>query len=210
MTILSSDQKKHTSSFSHAIEPNPLTKRYLITKTITMKTICTLFALIFSVCTVAQEHHHDRNEVGISPGVTYSPSHNSWGAGIHAHYFRTLSVHSPWALGVSIEQVYSDGTHWTVSVGGKYRILNKLNIAVMPGITFLKNNHEEDHGDEHGHEYRQEYGHERHSKTQFSMHVEVSYDLIHFKNVHLGPAIDYSWSKHDTHFMIGVHCAYGF
>lgn len=158
----------------------------------------TLIAIfcILSITINAQEHHHSRNEIGISPGITYSPSHQNWGFGIHAHYFRTLSNHSPWSLGASVEQVYSHGSHWTVSAGAKYQLLDKLNIALMPGVTILKHSQEEEH--EHG------------SKTQFSMHIEVSYDLIHLKHFHLGPAIDYSWSKHDTHFMLGVHCAYGF
>lgn len=159
-----------------------------------------LIFLMLPIYIVAQEHHHARNEIGISPGVTYSPSHHNWGFGIHAHYFRTLGDHSPWALGGSLEQVNAHGSHWTVSVGGKYEISDRLNLAVMPGITFFKHKHKADHED----------GHEHNSKAQFSTHFELSYDLIHLEHFHLGPALDYSWSRHDTHFMLGVHCAYGF
>lgn len=171
--------------------------KHLITS---MRIFIFIAALIIPTYITAQEHNHARNEIGISPGITYSPSHHNWGFGIHAHYFRTLSEHSPWSLGASVEQVNAHGSHWTVSVGGKYEILDRLNIAVMPGITFLKHNHENSHEAEH------EHG----SKAQFSAHFELSYDLIHLEHFHLGPAIDYSWSKHDTHFMLGVHCAYGF
>lgn len=155
---------------------------------------------ILPINIIAQEHDHEhgRNEIGISPGVNYSPSHNGWGFGIHAHYFRTLSERSPWALGASIEQVFSHGTHSTISIGGKYEIFDKLNFVIMPGITFFKHNHE--HAEAHEHT----------SKPQFSIHLELGYDLIHWKHFHLGPAIDYAWSRHDNHIMLGIHCAYNF
>lgn len=170
-----------------------------------MKTIIILlFIALLPVGLSAQEHDHDHglNEIGISPGATYSPSHHNWGFGLHAHYFRKLSEHCPWSLGASVEQVYSHGSHWTISTGAKYTFLDKLNLAVMPGITFFRHNHEEHaaHGEEDEHP----------GKAQFSIHFELGYDLVHLKNFHFGPAIDYSWSRHDTHFMLGVHCAYGF
>ena len=150
----------------------------------------------------AQEHDHShaRNEIGISPGVVYSPSHNEWGFGVHAHYFRTLSEHSPWSIGGGVEQVFSHGPHWTINIGGKYEIFDKLNLGIMPGITIFKHAYEEEHAEEHHHT----------NKVQFSIHFELGYDLIHTKNFHMGPAIDYSWTRHDNHFMLGVHCAYGF
>ncbi len=165
-----------------------------------MKTILLILGLMISICITAQEHHHARNEIGISPGATYSPSHHNWGFGIHAHYFRTLGDHSPWSFGGGLEQVYAHGSHWTMSIGSKYEILDKLNLAVMPGITFFVRNHEHDH----------EKSHEHSKKAQFSIHFEIAYDLIHLEHLHLGPSIDYSWSKHDNHFSLGVHCAYGF
>lgn len=165
-----------------------------------MRIFIFILSLMIPVCITAQEHNHSRNEIGISPGITYSPSHHNWGFGIHAHYFRTLREHSPWALGASVEQVNAHGSHWTTSIGAKYAILDRLNIALMPGITFFKHQHEDNHEAEHEHT----------SKAQFSAHFEISYDLIHLEHFHLGPAVDYSWSKHDTHFMLGIHCAYGF
>jgi hypothetical protein len=152
------------------------------------------------ICAQEHEHEHARNEIGISPGITYSPSHKEWGFGMHAHYFRTLGEHSPWALGGSIEQVSSHGSHWTVSAGAKYTILDRLNIGVMPGVTFFRHKHEAEHEAEHEHT----------NKAQFSMHFELGYDLIHTKHFHFGPAIDYSWTRHDNHLMLGIHCAYGF
>ena len=154
----------------------------------------------------AQEHGHShaRNEIGISPGATYSPSHKTWGFGIHAHYFRTLSEHSRWAIGGSVEQVSSHGSHWSLSVGPKYQILDRLSVAVMPGITFFK--HSEDDHDHDTHAADDPHD----ARRRFSLHTELVYDLIHLDRFHMGPTIDYSWSKNDSHFMIGIHCAYSF
>lgn len=162
-----------------------------------------LTSLPFSGIAQEHEHIHARNEIGISPGATYSPSHKSWGLGIHAHYFRTLSDHSPWALGGSLEQVFLHGNHWTIGAGARYEIFERLNISVMPGITFFSHNEEHNHaahGENDSHP----------SSVQFSTHFEIAYDLIELEHFHFGPAIDYSWSNHDSHFMFGIHCAYGF
>lgn len=165
-----------------------------------------IFVILFPLNIASQEHNHvhARNEIGISPGVTYSPSHENWGFGTHVHYFRTLGAHSPWALGGSVEGTFTHESHWTLSAGAKYQILDRLNLAVMPGITFLGH-----HGDEHPHDAR--HADEKQGvQLKFSIHFELVYDLIHWEHFHLGPAIDYSWSRNDTHFMLGVHFAYAF
>lgn len=169
-----------------------------------MKVIASiLFLLFFPTYSMAQEqnHTHARNEIGISPGATYSPSHQSWGFGCHVHYFHTLGEHSPWAVGGSLERIFTHGSHWTIGAGIKYRVLDRLNIAVMPGITFPGHDEEHDHADEADH---------HNNNPKFSAHFEVVYDLIHLKHFHFGPAVDYSWSKNDSHLSLGIHCAYAF
>lgn len=165
------------------------------------KTALSFFFLLLthlSLYSQIHEHSHARNEIGISPGVIYSPSHDSWGFGLHAHYFRTLGVHSRWAIGGGVEKAFLHGGHWTVGAGVKYQILDRLSIAAMPGISFL-DHHEHDEEDM-----------EKLHETRFSLHLEVAYDLFHWNHFHLGPVVDYSWSKGDTHFMLGVHGAYLF
>lgn len=161
--------------------------------------------LFFPITLFAQHNHsHPRNEIGISPGAVYSPSHKAWGVGIHAHYFRTLSEHSPWALGGSVEQVFTHGNHWTISAGASYRFLDRMTLAVMPGVTFFQH-------DDEGHSHDLHEAEDAHLKrARFSTHFELVYELIHWKHFHAGPALDYSWSRHDQHFMIGVHCSYAF
>ncbi len=159
-----------------------------------------LFSILLS-CSISvygQEHDHDhpRNEIGLSYGASYSINHKEWGSGIHIHYFRTLSDHSKWSLGGGVEQVWSDGSHYNISAGFKYQIIDRMTIGLLPGLTFLK--HDDEHEESSGY------------KSQFAMHTELVYELFHFGKFHLGPAIDYAWTKNDQHFMLGVHFAYGF
>lgn len=185
-----------TTTTTHAIRCQKISNKFVL-----------FFLLLWgsgSLAAQEHEHSHARNEIGISPGATYSPSHKTWGFGIHAHYFRTLSEHSRWAVGGSLEQVSSHGSHWSVSVGPKYQILDRLSVALMPGITFFQHD-----DDGHQHDTRQaEDSHD--SRGRFSLHTELVYDLIHLDHFHMGPTVDYSWSKNDSHFMIGIHCAYSF
>ncbi len=151
----------------------------------------------------AQEHHHHlENEIGLSTGAVYSFEHKEWGTGVHIHYFRMLGEHSKWSLGAEVESVWSDGNHYTIGAGVKYEIIDRLNIGLLPGITFLKH-HDETHTSHTQHD-------DSKYESLFSLHVEVVYDLFHWEHFHLGPAVDYSWTKNDPHCAIGVHAAYCF
>lgn len=175
-----------------------------------MKNVSLVFALIFLGLapwrSAAQHvdhgvHGHSRNEIGVSGGAVYAVDHKEWGTGVHLHYFRTLSEENKWSLGAVAEYVWVHGGHTTVGAGVKYQLTPKLSFGVLPGVTFLKHDHEEDHMGEHG-----DHGNE----TRFSAHVELVYDLFHWEDFHLGPVLDFSFSRADSHGMIGLHAAYCF
>ncbi len=151
----------------------------------------------------AQEHHdheHQRNEIGFSGGAIYTFDHKTWGGGVHLHYFRTLGVHSKWSLGGGFEQVWIEGNHFTLGAGVKYQVIDRLSIGILPGVTFFKHD-EHDSTDEHD-----DSGYH----SRFSAHLEVVYDLFHWEKLHMGPTIDYSWAKNDSHIMVGIHAAFCF
>lgn len=139
-------------------------------------------------------HHHGLNEIGISTGALYGIDDKVWGPGVHIHYFRSLGEHSRWAIGAFAEQAWLGETHFSVGTGVRFELIERLEIGAFPGITFAKHAHD---------------GHTE-SESKFSMHAELVYDLFHWEKFHLGPAIDYSWSKEDSHTMLGVHAAYSF
>ena len=143
-------------------------------------------------CPTPMQHYVPqlRNEIGISAGALYSPDHKEWGQTAHIHYFRSISYRSNWSLGGLVEQAWLDGTHLTFAAGVKYK-LDHFDFSLLPGVKFLN------------HDYSDK-------KTLFSLHFEAVYDLFHWGKLHLGPAVDYAWAKNHTHFMIGIHGAFGF
>lgn len=170
----------------------------------------TYFLILLAICapfTAAAQHHdeghnghsHSRNEIGVSGGGLYGTDDKTWGGGLHIHYYRTLGDHSRWAVGAFAEQAWLEGSHFSAGAGIKFEPVDRLHLGVLPGITVAK--HKEEH---HGHT------HHHGNKTRFSLHLELVYDLFHWDKFHLGPAFDYSWSKKDSHMMLGVHAAYCF
>ncbi len=160
-----------------------------------------LTGLAFPVCAQEHaEHAHPRNEIGLSGGAIYSFDHKAWGGGLHLHYFRTLGPHSKWSVGGMVEEVWLHGGHFSIGAGAKFEPFPRFSIGLLPGVTFLRHDGDADH-DDHGHTSR---------KALFSTHIELVYDLFHWKKFHLGPAVDFSVSSGDSHAMIGVHGAYAF
>jgi hypothetical protein len=167
------------------------------------KFVILFFALFCTPYIYAQEHshathEHSRNEIGLSTGVFYALEHKAWGSGVHLHYFRTLNPHAEWSLGGSLEQAWVDGGHFNLSAGVKYQLFTRMSIALLPGVTFFSHDETDTH-DTHKPE-----------KGLFAIHSELVYDLFSWKNFHLGTVIDYSWTKNDSHIMLGIHTAFCF
>lgn len=179
-----------------------------------MKILYTLSLVIFSlfvgigeVCAQHDDHdhHHSPNEIGINAGGLYTINDKEWGAGIHAHYFRSLGDHSRWAIGGFVEQTMFLDNHFSVGVGAKYRVIDRLYLTAMPGLSFTKHDHSD-----HDHEGHEHHDHDNGTKTKFSIHTEAVYVLFEWNKFHMGPAVDYSWSKNDSHIMLGIHAAIDF
>lgn len=151
-----------------------------------------------------EHHHHGLNEIGVNFGSLYAIDDKGWGAGVHMHYFRSLGEHSRWAIGGFVEQTLFMDNHFAMGVGAKFNLLDRLSLTAMPGIVFTKHDHS-DH--DHDHE---DHSHDNSTKTKFSVHTELTYVLFEWGKFHMGPAIDYSWSKDDSHMMLGVHAAFDF
>lgn len=160
------------------------------------------FFLLVAASVFAQHdaHDHSGNELGLSSGAIYGIDDKQWGTGTHLHYFRSLGDHSKWALGGFFEYAWLEGNHYALGLGARFEPISRVHLGVFPGVAFLKHQHEEEH----------QHQDQESSKARFSIHGEIVYDLLSWKNMHFGPVIDYSWSKDDSHAMLGVHAAYCF
>ncbi len=161
--------------------------------------VVVFFCSIYHISIQAQthEHTHLRNEIGFSGGAIYTFEHKTWGVGTHLHYFHTLGEDSRWSIGGGFEQAWADGHHFTIGAGINCQMIDRLNIGVIPGVTFFKHDDADGHDDSGYH-------------ARFSIHFELVYDLWHWEKFHLGPTIDFAWSKGDSHGMLGIHVAYCF
>lgn len=138
-------------------------------------------------------HDHPRNEAGLSGGAVWCPTHGEWGGGVHLHYFRTFREGSRWAWGLGAEQVWTDEGHAGLSAGVRYRVLPRLEVALMPGVMVM-----------------QHAMHGSGNEAFFAAHAEAVYHLVEAGRFHLGPMVEYSWTREESHFMFGVHTAYSF
>ncbi len=166
----------------------------------------TLTALACIVCSTALNAHdpaetHPRNEIAISGGAVYAPDDTAWGGGAHLHYFRTFTPRSRWSWGLGVEQVWAEASHWTVGAGIRFSPAEDLELSVMPGMTF---------SGLHGHKHDGEPVHDDGISGEWSLHAEIAYSLLEIGHLHIGPSVDYSYTKDDSHFMFGIHAAVGF
>ncbi len=128
------------------------------------------------------------NEFGTAIGPVIDVNEKRVGVGLHFHYIRMLKDKlKSFGIGGGIETVFSDQSHYNVSVLFVYRPIHPLWISVGPGITYF----------------------DELDQTKFSVHLETGYEFD-VNIVHIGPMIEYAFSANDHHFMIGIHVGFPF
>jgi hypothetical protein len=131
------------------------------------------------------EHHHG-DELGIAAGVVPLLDEDKVTAGFHLHYIKSLSHIHWYGIGVSLETIFDEHKHYTISLANQFRIYRGLFFLYAPGILFLK--------EEADWEYK------------FAQHFEIGYEFP-IGNFHIGPLLDFAVSSAGTHYMVGIHFA---
>jgi len=132
-------------------------------------------------------HKHHKQEIGIANALVYFPSESAFAYGIHLHYSYSLTS-APLGLGLGYERIFDEHGHNLAGIQIIYSPLDGLNLNLAPGIVF-----EDEHPDE----------------IKPAVHLELSYEWP-FHDVHIGPAVGFSWDPEDVHFSIGLHVGLGF
>ena len=138
-----------------------------------------------------EEHfaHHDHHvhEIGIGIMPVYFVKEKEFTKGIHAHYIYNIP-HSKFGLGLAYERIFDEHKHRTYALVASYRLVEKLNISISPGIA---------------------YEEEEELISSFAIHTEFLYEF-EFDHIHIGPLLEFAYDQEDFHISLGVHFGMGF
>lgn len=137
-----------------------------------------------------EEHtgdHHHRNEIGIAMSPVYFVEEKAFSFGLHVHYIHNLGE-SRVGLGAGYERIFDDHGHNTIGLIAGYRVLDRLNVMLSPGITI------EDASP---------------GEISFAFHAETAYEF-QINHIHIGPALEFAFDPEDVHISLGIHIGYGF
>ena len=142
-----------------------------------------IISIIFSESGHVHNHSHN-NEFAIAVGIVPGHENEDENIGLHLHYVKGIGEHNDFGIGISLETIFDEHKHNSVSIIGTYHFDNGFSIAYAPGILFT--NHDGD------------------NEKEFTQHFEFYYEfeLEHF---HLGPQFDIGLEDNETHYMLGLH-----
>ena len=142
-----------------------------------------IISIVFSESGHVHNHNHD-NEFGLAIGIV--PGHEDEGdnLGLLLHYIKGIGEHNNYGIGVSLETIFDEHKHNSISLIGTYHFDSGFTIAYAPGILFSE--------------------HDNETETEFTQHFEFYYEfeLEHF---HIGPQFDIGFEDGDMHYMLGLH-----
>ncbi len=158
-----------------------------------MRKLLLLFCFLSFITTVsAQEHdykddaHEFANEIGAGLGVVKHIGEERLGMGLHLHYLRSLGKRQLFSIAPGVEKIFGEHSHTSLSIGFGIRPIHPLLISIAPGLTF---------------------GHE--DSMSYSGHLEMVYEF-EIGVIHLGPLIEYGFTRDHSHFTVGIHAGIGF
>lgn len=109
-------------------------------------------------------------------------------AGFHLHYLYNVSG-GRIGFGLGYENLLDDFSRQALMTMFAYRPFAHITVILSPGITQFNINGETD--------------------ISFSGHTEIIYEWA-WRNVHFGPALEYTYHKDYPHYSAGLHVGMGF
>jgi len=108
--------------------------------------------------------------------------------GFHLHYLYNIAG-GRMGLGLGYENILDDFGRQAIMGMFAYRPFAHITVMLSPGATLFKINGEND--------------------ISFSGHTEVVYEWA-WRNVHFGPAFEYTYHQDFPHYSLGLHVGAGF
>ena len=139
----------------------------------------------FVISEINHNHQHGHNnEFGIAIGIVpdYEDEENS--VGLHLYYVKGFGKQNQYGIGISLETIFDEHAHNSVSLIGTYHFNNGFTIAYAPGILFVEHNDEDE--------------------IEFTQHFEIYYEF-ELDAFHVGPQFDIGVGDGEIHYMLGLH-----
>jgi len=155
------------------------------------------FVLLFNL-SFAQSHHENENhdnhhhgdwEIGVGAGIVPLLDEKEVAFGVHLHLLRSIENIKGFRVGLGLENVFDEHNHFNTGIVFNYNLVKGLFVSFSPGYLIIHHENQVDKG--------------------FSSHFELNYEF-EFNKIHIGPVLEYSLSKFDKHFMIGIHTGFSF
>ena len=156
--------------------------------------IISIILVSFLLSEIGHIHTHDHNnEIGMAIGIVPDHEGESNNLGLHLHYIKGIGEHNDFGVGVSLETIFDEHQHNSISLITLYHFKNGLTIAYAPGILFVE--HEDENED--------------HSEFEFAQHFEIYYEF-ELEKFHIGPQFDIGLEDGEIHYMLGLHLGVDF
>ena len=153
-----------------------------------------LSILTFVFCESNHVHNHGHNnEFGMAIGMVPGHEDEENAMGLHLHYIKGIGEDNDFGIGISLETIFDEHQHNSISLIALYHFKNGLTIAYAPGI--LLSEHEDENED--------------HSEFEFTQHFEIYYEF-ELEKFHIGPQFDIGFEDGDIHYMLGLHLGVDF
>jgi len=158
------------------------------------KIIISIILVNFSLFGITHAHSHEHNnEIGMAIGVVSAHGGEDNNLGLHLHYIKGIGKHNDFGVGLSLETIFDEHQHNSISLIVLYHFKNGLTIAYAPGVLLSK------HSDEN----------EDHSEIEFAQHFEIYYEF-ELEQFHIGPQFDIGFEEGEVHYMLGLHLGIDF
>ena len=147
-----------------------------------------IISIVFSESNHTHNHSHE-NELGIAIGIVPGHEDEESTFGLHLHYVKGIGEHNDFGIGISLETIFDEHEHNSVSIISTYHFNNGFTIAYAPGILFADHNGR--------------------TESKFTQHFEFYYEL-ELEHFHVGPQFDIGLEDGEIHYMLGLHLGVDF
>jgi hypothetical protein len=150
-----------------------------------------LMLITQAYCQESHEHGHMHDSKGVALGTSVGYVHlleeDENALGIHLHLMKRLGendLRKHFSVGLGTEVIFADHRHYAAMISLEFFPYHGLVLSVSPGSVWAN--------------------HDGEWESNYSTHAEAAY-TFEVNEYDFGPAVGYSKTADDEHFMIGIH-----